>query len=299
MTGSLARRGRWGERLAEWTLKASGALAAAAVFALISFVLYNARSVVSVDGLAQLAHGEWAPHRGLHGILPMLVGSLGVAVLAVAIAFPWALGICCFAHGLAPARLGRLLLALVHFMTSIPTIVYAFVSAIVLPPLLRGAFDRGSGFSLLGAGLTLSVLILPTVVLLIDAGWRSAAPSLRLTCRVLGLTRPQELICVLLPASRNGLIAAAILGFGRALGDTMIALLLSGNAPQMPGSWMDPVRTLTAHVALVAEMDTEHMAYRSVFAAGLLLLLTTAVLNFAIRRVSGRSGGAAHANVVG
>ena len=168
-------------------------------------------------------------------------------------------------------------------MTSIPTIVYAFVSAMVLVPLMRDLFTRGSGFSLIAAAIVLSVLILPTIVLLIHVHWQGMKSNLHIPCAVLGLSQSQEIFWVLIPASSRALAVAAILGFARAIGDTMISLLLAGNAPQLPDSFFDSVRTLTAHIALVVATDPESSAYHSVFACGLILLLLTAVLNLAAR----------------
>jgi phosphate transport system permease protein len=168
-------------------------------------------------------------------------------------------------------------------MTSIPTIVYAFVSAVALVPLVRDVFATGSGYSLLTATVVLAVLILPTIVLLIHAYWRGLGDSIPTTCAALGLTRAQQLFRVLVPLSGRGLSVAAILGLGRAIGDTMVALLLSGNAPQVPGSLLESMRTLTAHIAMTLQTDTESTAFLSVFAAGLILLLLTVGLNLAAR----------------
>jgi len=168
----------------------------------------------------------------------------------------------------------------------VPTIVYAFVSAIVLAPLLRDAFRYGSGYCLLTTVLVLSVLVLPTVVLLLHARWQAVGDRLRVTCAALGLTRAQTVFRVLLPVTRRGLQAAAVFAFARAVGDTMIALLLSGNAPQVPHGPLDALRTLTAHIALVHSTDTQAAAYTSIFAAGLLLLLMTAGLSLAARALA-------------
>ena len=201
---------------------------------------------------------------------------------------PVGVSIAAFIHGIGPARLGRIVLGVVRLMTGIPTIVYAFVSAIVLVPFLRDAFQEGSGYCVLGATLVLSVLILPTVVLLVHAHWQAMGDRLGLTCAALGLTRGQALFRVVLPLGRRGLLVAGVFAFARAVGDTMIALLLSGNAAQTPRSLLDSFRTLTAHIALVHSTDTQGSAYASIFAAGLLLLLVTAALSLAARALARR-----------
>lgn len=281
------------ERAIELGLASAAALASAAVLAILLFLAWFCLPLLRGGHAAETLAWDWQPFRGAYGILPMVVGSLLLSMSALAVAFPVALGICSFAHGLGPPRLARLVMAVVHFMTGIPTILYAFVSAMLLVPLVRGAAAVGSGYSLLAATPVLGVLILPTLVLLIHAYWRGAGAELRVTCAALGLTKALELWRVLLPVSWRGLAAAAVLGFGRAVGDTMIALLLAGNAPQVPTSPLDSFRTLTAHIALVLATDSQDPIYTSVFASGLILLLMTAGLSLSARLLHARARHAA------
>jgi len=260
-----------------------------AVLAIVAFLVVGAVPLFASGEILSVLFGRWRPYAGQYGIAPMIVGSLCLAASALAIAFPAAVGICAFAHGLAPRRLGRLVLAVVHFMTSIPTVVYGFVSVFLLVPLVRNAFGAGSGMSLLTAALTLSVLVLPTVTLLIHVRLQQVDPGVRLACSALGLTPAQSFLSVLLPASRRGLAAAAALGFCRAMGDTLIALMVAGNAPQFPASPLDSVRTLTSHIPLVLASSWGGPEYRTVVAAGLLLLLLAASLSLVIRRLVGPS----------
>lgn len=172
---------------------------------------------------------------------------------------------------------------LVRFMTGVPTVVYGFVAVFLLVPLVRTHFGRGTGFCWLSAGFTLALLVLPTVVLVIDAEVRVAEPRFRLAAAALGLSRSQTLLYVVLPHSRRALITAAVLGFGRAAGDTLVAMMVAGNAAQIPGTPLDSLRTLTAHIALVVATDSGSRAYDSVFASGLILMLTAASVNVGLR----------------
>ncbi|MBP8645785.1 MAG: ABC transporter permease subunit [Syntrophobacteraceae bacterium] len=234
--------------------------------------------------LAKVFSQQWQPFSGHFGILPMCAGSLALATLALALALPLALGICILVHLLGRGFLARLLLGLIHFMTSIPTVVYGFVSVFLLVPRLRGWFAIGSGFSLLAAVLTLSLLILPTITLILQSRLAQLDPTLRLVAEAMGLTRVQQMRCVLLPAASRGLAVAAVLGFGRAVGDTLISLMVAGNAAQFPASLFSSMRTLTAHIGLVLATDSQSMAYQSVFAAGLLLFLLTGTVSLLIRK---------------
>lgn len=270
----------------EASFRLAALLSAAVIVGILAFLTFFSAPLFTAEGLTGLFSREWLPHEQSFGILPMIAGSLFLSVLSLALAFPAAVGICSFAEGIGPGVLGRILIAVVHFMTSIPTVVYAFVSAVVLVPFIRGFFDYGSGYSLLTATVVLSIMILPTIVLLIEAHWRGMIPGLLLTGSSFGLAPRQTLFWIVIPVSKRGLTVAAILGFGRAIGDTLISLMLAGNAPIIPQTVLDPVRTLTAHIAFGLEADTTSQAYYSVFASGLLLVLITSAVNIAVRRLT-------------
>ena len=259
------------------------------ILALFGFLVYFTLPLFADGQLAELFSLHWQPFQGKFGILPMVVGTLTLAISALLIAYPLGLGICLFIHGLGPARLARPVLLLVHCMTGIPTVVYGFVAVFLLVPLLRNNFSHGSGFSLLAAALTLSVLILPTIVLLINSQLQQVVPTLRLTAVSLGISPVQELTRISLPAASYGLLAAAILGFGRAVGDTLIALMIAGNAAQIPASAFDSIRTLTAHIALVVSTDSQSTTYHSLFAGGLILFLTTTSVNLLLHQIKRRA----------
>ena len=285
----LARSAGWGARCTEWLLRSAAVFSALIVLALFGFLLYFALPLFVEGRISELFSWHWRPFQGDFGILPMIVGTLALAVSALLIAYPVGLGLCLFIHGLGPVRLTRPLVLLVHGMTGIPTVVYGFVAVFLLVPSLRSYFARGSGFSLLAATLTLSVLILPTIVLLINSQLQQLVPALRLTAQALGISRVDELSRISLPAASYGLLAAAILGFGRAVGDTLIALMVAGNATQVPDSVFDSIRALTAHIALVVSTDSQSTTYHSLFAAGLILFLTTASVNLLLHRIKRRA----------
>ncbi|MHC1726683.1 MAG: PstC family ABC transporter permease [Syntrophobacteraceae bacterium] len=257
------------ERWIEGTLLIATVVATAAILSILFLLLYFSLPLFTEGRIFEVFSPEWQPFGGRYGILPMCAGSLCLSMPAILIALPPAVGICCLTYVLAPGWVGRMLLALIHFMTGIPTVIYGFVSVFLLVPAIRSWFDAGSGFSLLTATLTLSLLILPTIVLVFQARLDQLDPMLRLASEAMGLSGIQQLRHVFIPAAREGLIVAAILGFGRAIGDTLISLMLAGNAAQFPYSFFASVRTLTAHIGLVLATDSRSMAYQSVFASGL------------------------------
>ena len=173
-------------------------------------------------------------------------------------------------------------------MTAVPTVVYGFAAVFLLAPAIRKGFG-GSGFSWLTASLMLSLLILPTVVLVLQAGLAPRLQAVEMPGRALGMSRLELLWHVVLPTSRGTLLSAAVLGFGRAVGDTMLPLMLAGNAPVAPDSVLSSLRTLTAHMALVTSNEVGGAAYDSLFMAGLVLLLVNAAVSLCLRRTGGRA----------
>jgi len=193
-------------------LGAAAALSAAAVLAILGALVGSCLPLLRSGDILEVVTGRWRPYGALptFGIAPMILGSAAVALLAVALAFPAALGVCSFAHGVGPRRLRRPVLAAVHFMTSIPTVVLGFVSVFLLVPRFRQAFATGPGFSLLAAAITLAVLVLPTIVLVVHVHLRLVDPRVRLACEALGLSAAEAQVDVLLPLARRGLVTAAV-----------------------------------------------------------------------------------------
>ncbi|MCJ8499255.1 PstC family ABC transporter permease [Desulfatitalea alkaliphila] len=268
-------------------LRAAALACTAAAGGILLVLIYLVLPLFTSGGWGSVIAWQWLPFQGRFGILPMVVGTLLIALGALAVATPLAVGVACFVQVLAPGRIKGICLALVHYMTSIPTVIYGFVSIFLLVPLIRQWFDRGTGFSLATATIVLSLLILPTIVLVLQATLRELDRSARVTCAALGFSRPAYIRHVLLPLCRRGLLAAVVLGFGRAVGDTLISLMLAGNAPMVPASPLDATRTLTAHIALVVATDSQSTFYHSVFAAGLILFLVMVLIQLILRRLGG------------
>lgn len=277
------------ECLIELMLLFSGLISSLAVTAIFAFLIYFTIPLIAGGDLPNLLSWEWRPLAGRYGILPMAVGSLCLAMSATLAAYPLSIGICCFAHSLGPRSLDRLVMITIDFLTSVPTVVYGFVSAFLLVPVLRQCFEYGTGFSWLAASVTLTLLVLPTIVLVINTQLLQIGSGSRLTATALGMSPAQTLLWVVLPQASRGLGAAALLGFGRALGDTIIALMVAGNAPQFPHSLLDSIRTLTAHIALVVATDVHSTAYHSLFLSGLVLVTISAMVNLSIRWIVRKS----------
>lgn len=267
----------------------------AAGVALLGIVLLFAMIIISAvpaflhQGAGGVFTWSWRPYQGEFGILTMLCGSVLLASSALLLAWPLALAVCCWVVTavnnpfLAPVR------ACVRLMTAVPTVVYGFAAVFLVTPLIRAGLG-GSGFCWLAAALVLALLVLPTMVFILEAG---LAPRLAKLCPgglAVGLDRLELLWFFVLPQSRKVLLSAALLGVGRAFGDTLLPLMLAGNAPQVPSGPGDSLRTLTAHMALVTANEVGGAAYDSLFAAGALLLAVTAATSLALRRLQGTAG---------
>jgi phosphate transport system permease protein len=276
---------KWIERF----LLANTAISAAAIISILGLLMTFCLPLLTSGNILEVFSWQWRPFGGKFGILAMCEASLILSLLALAMAFAPAVAVCCLISGLLRGKAARFFSVLIHFMTSIPTVIYGFVSVFLLVPRIREWFDAGSGFSLLTAGLTLSLLILPTIVLVLKSSLDQVDRSLRLAAEAVGLTPVQQMRHVLIPAASRGVILAAVLGFGRAIGDTLVSLMLAGNAAQPVTSLLAPARTLTAHIALVLATDSQSMAYQSVFASGSILFVIMGGISLLIRKMGGRS----------
>ncbi len=228
----------------------------------------------------------WAPGGGQYGIYPMIISSMAISFLSLCLGAPLALGASVFICVIQPGRPGRCLKKIVILMTAIPTVVYAFVGVFLLVPLVQSTFEAGSGMNILTAALVLSVLVAPTMILIFSNSFNNVPLSYRSAADALGASPVQKLCYVLLPAAWKGIVAGLILGAGRAIGDTLVALMLAGNAVAVPGGIFDSARTLTAHIALVTAADFDSVEFRTIFACGILLYLMTLIIVLAVRFLS-------------
>lgn len=230
---------------------------------------------------------KWQPYEGDFGILPMLAGSAAISLFALI--FGWPLAIIIVAFRLCEERraflpLARACGAIIRFMSAVPTVVYGFAAVFLLTPFARGILG-GSGFCLFSAGIMLILLVLPSISLVLETAF---APRLEKLCPfglALGFTRLELFRYFVLPKSGRALVSAALLGFGRALGDTLIPLMLAGNAPAVPAGASSSLRTLTAHMAMVTANEVGGAAFNSLFLAGMILLLTNAGASLLLRRL--------------
>ena len=276
-----------------WLLRAASAVSGAIVVFIAVFLCLESVPALKDVGVTRLfSDASWHPAQGASGtfnVTPMLAGSLLATLGAIGLAAPLGIASAVFCQHYAPARLARAYRQLIGLLAGIPSVVYGFWGLVVLVPLLRSLAPPGA--SLLAGILILALMILPTVALVADGALANVPRGYLLGACALGLSRFSTVLRVALPAARSGLITATILGAGRAIGETMAILMVCGNVVALPASVFDPVRTLTANIALeMAYATGDHRS--ALFLTGLvLLLLVCALVGLATRL--GREG--AHA----
>jgi len=226
-----------------------------------------------------LADPAWYPLEGLFGAWPMIVASVLVVLLAICMALPIGIASALFHCYYAPRRVADLNYLGLVLLAATPSVVLGLWGLTVIVPLL--AQWQPPATSLLTAALVLSVMIVPTIALTSIASLQALPSSLRHAAAAVGLSRPTEIIAVLLPAARQGIFAGVVLAIARAFGETMAVLMVAGNVVQIPNSVFDPVRVLTANIALeMAYATGQHRT--ALYMSGLLLMLLVSTLSLLV-----------------
>lgn len=230
--------------------------------------------------------GDWHPTEGKFGILNMIVGSLAVTGGAIIIGAVFGLGCAVVLTQFAPRHLMVILKPAIEVLAGIPSVVYGFIGVVVLVPIIRDHLG-GPGLSILTASIVLGIMVLPTITSISVDVIQAVPRSYRDGSIALGATRWQTTRMVILKAAKSGIIAAFILGMGRAIGETMAVIMVAGNALALPHSILDSVRTLTSNIAL--EMGYAAGDHRkALFATGVTLFVIIMILNSIAMTVSRR-----------
>ena len=255
-----------------WT---ASVISATVTLAVLGFMICLSLPVLKKAFFLEVLTAPWSPDHGQFGILPMVAGTLCIAFLSLLISFPVSLGCSFFIEITRPGTPGKWLKKFVGFMTGIPTVIYGFVGVFMLVPFIRGFFAYGSGMCILSASLMLGLLISPTMILFFCQGFARVPRNYLYAVDALGGNTVQKLFYVIMPNAWRGISAGLILAFGRAMGDTLIALMISGNSIGMPSSLLDSTRTLTAHIALVIAADFDSIEFKILFICGITLYIMT------------------------
>ena len=220
---------------------------------------------------------KWKPSSGYYGIFPMIIGSILVTGIAVVIGVP--IGILCavFMSHYCPKKLYRFVKPAINLLAGIPSIVYGFFGLVVIVPIMKELFG-GSGKSLLTAGILLGIMILPTVIKTTESSLNAVPKSYYEGALALGATHERSVFFASLPAAKSGILAAIILGVGRAIGETMAVILVAGNQTVIPKSITSGIRTMTSNI--VMEMGYAGGLHReALIATGVVLFVFILIIN--------------------
>lgn len=262
---------RWStDNLLCWLLRGIAVIAGMIVMLIVAFLIVEALPVLYHVGLLRFfTDPSWHPAAGFYNLTPMLWGTLFAMTGSVLIATPLGILSAVFCHYYAPIALARLYRRLIELLAGIPSVVYGFWGLVVLVPLIGEIQPPGP--SLLAGILILTIMVFPTIALMADASLANVPQQYVRGAAALGIPRWATVRGVVFPAAKSGLFTGVILETGRALGETMAILMVCGNVVQTPSSVFDPIRTLTANIALeMAYALGDHRA--ALFVSGLVLM---------------------------
>lgn len=229
---------------------------------------------------------RWYPTFDFFGMIPLLLGSFLVTVVAIVIALP--LGVCSavFVREVAPSWVRDLLKPLIEVLAGIPSVVLGFFGLTTLAPLVRVYLGAPTGLTALTGALLLGYMALPTIISVAEDALDAVPKSYRDASLAMGATRWQTIWMVVVPAARAGIVTAVMLGMGRAIGETMAVMMVTGNAARLPlevDAVLRPVRTMTATIAAeMGEVAQGSTHYHVLFGAGIILFVLTFVINLTV-----------------
>jgi phosphate transport system permease protein len=290
-------RGR--EFWVETLIRVAGFSAIFFVVLIFAFLLKEGLPAFWEVDLDNLFGARWYPNEDLFGTLPLLLGSLLVTAGAVVISLPLALATAVFVRELAPDWLREILKPLIEVLAGIPSVVLGFLGMVAVAPLVRQTLDVPTGLTAFTGSLMLAYMALPTIISVAEDAIDAVPRAYRDGALAMGATHWQTIWRVVLPAARSGVIMAVMLGIGRAIGETMAVMMVTGNAARLPrelGALFMPARTMTATIAAeMGEVAQGSTHYHVLFAVGILLFVITflinAVASIVVMRGGSRRGG--------
>lgn len=259
---------------------------------IVGFVFYKGSYPFIAEGYSFIDFifgTDWVPSEDKFGIFPMIVASLFATLGALIIGVPIGLFTAIFLAEIAPKRLAKLISPAIQLLAGIPSVLYGVFGLAIIVPLLQDNFGLARGQSLLAVILVLAIMMLPTIVTVAETSIRAVPKSYTEGSLALGVSHIGTIFKVIVPAAKSGIMAAIVLGLGRAIGETMAVILVAGNSLIIPTSLTDSVRPLTTNIAL--EMGYAFGTHQEMlFATGIVLFSFILILNFVLARITARGG---------
>ncbi|MBU7005498.1 phosphate ABC transporter permease subunit PstC [Phosphitispora fastidiosa] len=277
------------EKVYEKILLFSAFISVITVVLIGGFIFIEGLPLIKKVGVIDFLLGqEWYPTKDIFGILPMIVGTFAVTFGALILGVPLGVATAIFLAEFAPPRVSKFVRPAVELLAGIPSVVYGLFGMVIvnellmhiertyLANILKPEYQRG--YSVLSAAIILAIMILPTVINISEDAIRSVPNEYKEASLALGATDWQTIYKVTIPAASSGIIAAIVLGMGRALGETMAVIMVAGNTVAVPDSIFAPVRTLTGNIAIeMGYAAGDHV--KALFATGIVLFVIIMLLN--------------------
>jgi len=233
---------------------------------------------------------EWMPTSTpapQFGVLPLILGTLWVSIIAILIALPLGLSVAIYMSELAAEGTRKILKPTIELLAGIPSVVYGFFGLVILVPLIQKTLNLPVGETALAGSIILAIMALPTIITIAEDAMRTTPASLREASLALGATNWQTIYRVIVPYAASGISAAVVLGIGRAIGETMAVLMVTGNAAVIPHSLFEPVRTIPATIAAeLGEAPIGGVHYQALFMLGCILFVITMIISISAELIS-------------
>jgi len=283
------------EKAIESLLFVSGAVAVIALFLLCLFLFRDGILLFQDESVIDFLTGErWYPTSSppLFGLVPLFLGSVIVTIGAILFSVPLGIAAAIYISELADPRIAGILKPFTEILAGIPSVVFGFFGLVVLVPLLQDALDLRTGQTALTGSIMLGIMALPTIISISEDAISSVPRAIKEGSLALGSTKWQTIYKVTVPAALSGISAAVMLGIGRAIGETMTVMMVTGNAaviPGFPAGLFDPVRTMTATIALeMGEVPQGSEHFHALFAVGSVLFIITFIINIVASNIKKR-----------
>lgn len=273
------------EFAAEASIRVLGFSTIAIVLLIFFFLLREGMPLFFEVALDNFFGSSWYPTSTLFGVLPLLLGSILVTITSILIALPLGVATAVFVREVAPAWAREILKPIIEVLAGIPSVVLGFFGMILLAPFIREKLGVPTGLTAFTGALLLAYMALPTIISVAEDALDAVPKSYRDAALAMGATRWQMIWRVVVPAARSGILIAVMLGMGRAIGETMAVMMVTGNAARLPlslDSLFRPVRTMTATIAAeMGEVANGSIHYHVLFGVGLILFVLTFIINLA------------------
>ena len=277
------------ERIIQLFLFLCALIAVLGVILITFFIVREGWPVIQKVGFFNFVLGkQWAPTQQIYGIYPMVLGSVLATLGALAIGVPIGVGCAVFLAEIAKPKIANIIRPGIELLAGIPSVVYGLYGLVVIVPFIRKTFNN-QGFSILAGSLILAVMILPTIISITESAIRSVPKDYKEASLALGGSHWQAIYKVIVPAARSGIIAGIILGMGRAIGETMAIIMITGNSTLIPESILSPIRTLTGNIGIeMGYASGEHQ--QALFATGVILFMFIMILNIVANLIPKKVG---------